>query len=444
MADLPAGRVLPTGVVTFLFTDVEGSTRLWAQDEAAMSASLRVHDAILRRAIEEHRGYVFTTAGDAFCAAFQRASDATAAALAALEDLDAAAWSGPAIRVRMGVHLGEAEERTGDYFGPVVNTAARVQSAGHGGQLLMTRAVAEASGVDATSLGTHWLKDVPEPLEIWQAGAAPFPPLRTAGARSNLPTPSTRLLGRADDVRAVRLLLSEHRLVTVIAVGGSGKTRLALEVGDGELSRWRDGVWFADLAAVTDPAGVGPAVAAAIGLELRSSGLLDEVPRYLAGRQMLLVLDGCEHVIDTCAELVEMILRAGGATAVLATSREWLDVDGEHVFPLGPLPAEGRTSPAVELFARGPGPWTPGSPSTTPTSTRSSASADASTASRWPSSWLRRGSRCCPPPPSSTASTTASGCSQAGGADDEAGRSRPPWPGATTSSRTTSDGSSGP
>ena len=153
--------VRPSGTVTFLFTDVEGSTRLWAADSDAMSASLQMHDRILRGAIESFGGYVFTTAGDSFAAAFARASDAVVAAAQAQREFAGAAWgSGPALRVRMGMHMGEAEERGGDYFGPVVNTAARVEAAGHGGQVLMTAAVRATARVEATDLGVHQLRDV--------------------------------------------------------------------------------------------------------------------------------------------------------------------------------------------------------------------------------------------------------------------------------------------
>jgi class 3 adenylate cyclase len=150
----------PTGTVTFLFTDVEGSTKLWADDEAAMSASLAVHDSILRIAIEERRGYVFTTAGDSFAPAFARASDAVSAATEAQQRLQKADWPGPILKVRMGLHLGEAEERDGDYFGSTVNTTARVEAAGHGGQVVLTDAVRATAGVDATDLGVHRLRDV--------------------------------------------------------------------------------------------------------------------------------------------------------------------------------------------------------------------------------------------------------------------------------------------
>jgi class 3 adenylate cyclase len=201
--------------VSFLFTDVEGSTRLWASDSEAMSASLLVHDGILRGAIESHGGYVFTTAGDSFAAAFARSSDAVAAAIAAQRELTAAAWPGPALRVRMGIHIGEAEERGGDYFGPVVNTAARVEAAGHGGQVLVTDAVrTTAAAADAADLGVHQLRDVDEPIHLYQLGDGEFPRLRVVDAAlTNLPARPTRLIGRDDEVSKVRHLLTTNRLV---------------------------------------------------------------------------------------------------------------------------------------------------------------------------------------------------------------------------------------
>ena len=169
------GQELPSGTVTFLFTDVEGSTGLWADDSAAMSASLRVHDEILRAEIERRGGYVFTTAGDAFCAAFGRATEGVDAAAAIQGRLRSTAWPGPPLSVRLGLHLGEAEERNGDYFGPVVNLAARVESAGHGGQTLVTDVVRQAAALDARRLGTFTLRGVADQVAIFQIGDGEFP-----------------------------------------------------------------------------------------------------------------------------------------------------------------------------------------------------------------------------------------------------------------------------
>jgi predicted ATPase len=338
--------------VAFLFTDVEASTQGWMTDAAGMSASLAVHDVIVRAAIESSGGFVFSTAGDSFAAAFTRASDAVAAARRAQSALEAAAWPGPALRVRMGLHIGEADERGGDYFGPVVSTAARVAEAGHGGQVLLTDPVRASGGVAAVDLGVHSLRDVPEAMRLFQLGDRRFPPLRvTDPAMTNLPVRPTRLIGRDEDVASVRRLLAEHRLVTVTAVGGSGKTRLALAVGEAELPHRRGGVWFADLTAVTRDDQVHHAVANAVRLSLRDGDPIGQIVEYLADRAALLVLDNCEHVVDGCAQFAERLLTTAGDTVVLATSREVLGVQGEHTILLGALPADGIDSPAVRLFA---------------------------------------------------------------------------------------------
>ncbi len=346
--------VVPSGIVAFLFTDVEGSTGLWASDADAMSSSLRVHDDVVRSGIERRGGYVFSTAGDSFSAAFQRASDAVAAAEEIQETLDAMVWPGPVLRVRIGVHLGEAEERDGDYFGTAVNTAARVEAAGHGGQVLMSDQVrAAADTVGVMDLGEHSLKGVPEPVRIFQVGDGKFPQLRTTGiGGSNLPAPATRLVGREDDVRAVRLLLARHRVVTLMAVGGTGKTRVAIKVADQELPHWRDGVWFVDLTAAANDADVAVAVARTIGLTVQGGDVASQVAAAVASQSMLIVLDNCEHLIDACAELVDTMMAAGGESKVLATSREWLDIDAEQVVQLRSLDTTDANSSAVQLFVQ--------------------------------------------------------------------------------------------
>jgi predicted ATPase/class 3 adenylate cyclase len=345
-------RGTPSGTVTFLFTDVEGSTRQWAANPDAMSASLAVHDAILRDTIEGCGGYVFATAGDSFAAAFPRASDAVRAAGDAQAALGDALWPGPALRVRMGLHVGEAEERAGDYFGPAVNTAARVAAAGHGGQVLLTDLVRATAAVPcATDLGVHRVADVPEALRLFQLGERQYPPLRVVDrGLSNLPVRPTRLFGREDDVSTVRGLLTTNRLVTVTAVGGVGKTRLAIAVGEAELPHRPAGVWLADLTAVVNGADVPAAIAKAAGLTLRDGDRSDQVITYLADKATLVILDNCEHVIDACAEFSERFLRVAGDAVVLATSREALDVEGERTMVLGPLPSNGPGSPGVRLF----------------------------------------------------------------------------------------------
>ena len=341
--------------MTFLFTDVEGSTRLWALDPAAMSASLQLHDSILRGAIEGHGGYVFTTAGDSFAAAFQDSSAAVGAATAAQASLAQAVWPGPVLRVRMGLHVGTAEERGGDYFGPDVNTTARVDAAGHGGQVLITEAVRSSAALPAselTDLGVHRLRDVPDSLRLFQLGSESFRALRVVDSGlSNLPVRPTRLIGRESEVVQVRTLLADHRLVTITALGGSGKTRVAIAVGEAEIAHRSGGVWFVDLTAITRNDEVPSAVASAVGLNLSAGDTVAQVIRYLADKPALVILDNCEHLINGCATFVQSFLTARGAASILATSREVLDVDGEHNVALAPLMFDSASSPAVRLFA---------------------------------------------------------------------------------------------
>ena len=346
----PRVEPLPSGVVSLLFTDVEGSTRLWAADAEAMSASLRVHDDILRRAVETRGGYVFTTAGDSFAVAFSQASAAVEAAIAAQADLDSAPWPGPALRVRMGLHLGEAEERGGDYFGPVVNACARVEATGHGGQVLLSEAIASVVDRDQlVDLGEHQLRDLPEPVRLFQLGAGDFGPLRgTVGARDTLPPRRTRLLGRDREITAVRTRFDDARLVTLVGPGGIGKTSLAIEAAGGMSASFPGGVHFADLAQVNEPDGIVAAMCRAVELTANAAPY-QQLRDHLAARDTLVIVDNCEHLIDGVAELVDQLLDDVPSLRLLATSREHLDLDGEHVVTVGPLDA-GTDSAAVRLF----------------------------------------------------------------------------------------------
>jgi len=342
---------VPSGVVTFMFTDVENSTELWAADRSAMSASLQIHDQILRTYIEAAAGFVFTTAGDSFAAAFSRSSDAVDCALVIQDALGSASWPGPTLKVRIGLHLGEAEERGSDYFGPVVNLTARLESAGHGGQVLISDQARRAAEVEAEDLGWHSLRNVPEPVHVFQLGSGEFPPLRIVSpSRTNLPTAPSRLIGRGAVLADVRHALGEHHLVTLTATGGTGKTRLALAVGEAELENYRGGVWFVDLTAVADGDLVPATIAAGIRLVLSGGDPAALVVDYLAGLDALLILDNCEHLVDECADFLELFLSRAGTSKVLATTREYFDIDGERAIRLAPLEVEGESSSAVELF----------------------------------------------------------------------------------------------
>jgi len=347
----------PSGTVTFLFTDIEGSTRLWEEAPSSMRAALARHDEIVRSAIESHGGYVFATGGDGFAAAFGRAAAAVAAAVEAQEVLAANAWpSDAAVSVRMGLHTGEVEERGGNYFGPAVNRAARLMAAGHGGQVLVsTTTAAVAPRDDLIDLGEWSFAGVPAPERVFQLGDARFPALRSVGAAAtNLPAERTEFVGRERELGAVAGLVRSSRVVTLTGVGGVGKTRLALRVAAGMVDEFADGVWLAELAPLIDGALVPTAVAAAIGATSSRGGEISEVTcSFLAHKRALLVMDNCEHVIDQAAEFVDRLSATAPRLRVLATSREPLGVAGESVWRVPSMTVDatnGAAGDAVALF----------------------------------------------------------------------------------------------
>jgi predicted ATPase len=337
-------------VVTFLFTDVEGSTRRWEADADAMRAALAAHDQVLRRAIEAHGGFLFKHTGDGVCAAFASPRAAVDAAVAAQHKLE--------LPVRMGLATGEAELREADYFGAVLNRAARVMAAGHGGQILLAESTAGLlSGVDLMDLGPRRLRDIPVPIGLFQIRGAglrtQFPPLRALDTSpGNLRPAGTSLVGRDAEVAAVEAAVKTHRVVTLTGVGGVGKTRLAVEVATRLADVFPDGVWLFELAAVTDPVAVPDAVATVLGITQQPDKTVSEsVAAALDGRVRLLVLDNCEHVLDAAAELIQAVLARSATVRILATSREGLAVPDEQVWPVRPLDAAaGIESAAVRLF----------------------------------------------------------------------------------------------
>ena len=340
----------PSGVVTFLFTDIEGSTRRWEADADEMRAALTAHDEVLRSAIEAHGGWLFKHTGDGVCAAFASPGSAVDAAVAAQRALE--------LPVRMGLATGEAELRGSDYFGAVLNRAARVMAAGHGGQILLAESTAGLlSGVDLVDLGPRRLRDLPTPVGLFQVRAeglrTDFPPLRALDASpGNLRPATTSFIGRESEVAELQAAVKAHRLVTLTGVGGVGKTRLALEVAARLADEFPDGVWFFDLAAVTDPVAVPDAVAAVLGIiQQPGKSVANSVASALEGRVRLLVFDNCEHVVDSVADLVEAILATSATVTILATSREGLGISDEQLWRVPSLDVNsGTESAAVTLF----------------------------------------------------------------------------------------------
>ena len=362
---------LPSGTVTFLFTDVEGSTLLWETSPEAMQIAQALHDRLLRDAIHSNDGVVIAEMGDGMAAAFPSARGAVRAALDMQLALVSGSWplETGALKVRMGLHTEEAELRDGRYLNAPLNRCARLMAAASGGQVVIsgeTAALVRNALPNATELidlGEHRLRDVARPLHVHQLAhpALPrdFPPLKSLNPTGNLPVAISSFVGRVDDVRAVTAELERARLVTLTGTGGAGKTRLALRVAGAVTGRVRDGCWFCDLALANDAESVAQVVAGALGVTPRR-GLTGEesIVAYAQSKQMLVVLDNCEHVLDAAAQLANALLRAGRETRVLATSRQDLGVEGEHVVRLGPLSlppggasfAQIAASDAVQLF----------------------------------------------------------------------------------------------
>jgi predicted ATPase/class 3 adenylate cyclase len=339
---------IPTGTVTFLFTDIEGSTRLWQDQPQAMAISHARHDAILRAAIESNHGHVFQIVGDAFCAAFHNAIDGLRAVLSAQRGLQSELWgeTGP-IRVRMGLHTGAAEASadgtTYEGYATLASTQ-RVMSAAHGGQTLLTQTTCDLlqtalpAGVTLRDMGEHRLKDLRAPLRLYQVNAPDlppdFPPIKSIDTLpNNLPAQLTSFVGREKEISEVKALLNSARLVTLTGSGGTGKTRLSIEVGTEELAHFANGVWIIELAPLSDPAQIMPALAQAFGLqEMPFNPLTNLVTDYLRDKKLLLVLDNCEHLIQACAHLANDLLHQCAHLKILASSREALGIAGELAY----------------------------------------------------------------------------------------------------------------
>ena len=355
-----------TGTVTFLFTDIEGSTQLWEDHPQTMSAALARHDELLRESIVSHQGHVFKTIGDAFCASFSNADDAAAAALQAQQQLHAE-QPGEAeliLRVRMALHTSSADRRDDDFFGPALNRVARLLSAAHGGQVLLssaTHALLTASlpkGASIQNLGEHRLRDLRSDT-IYQLAHpeihSEFPPIRSLASAelpNNLPEQLTSFVGRENALTELRDLLSRNRLLTITGSGGAGKTRLMIQFAAEVLADYRDGVWLTELAPLSDPSLVPATIASALRIrEEPGRPILATITNHLKERTALLLIDNCEHMLEESARIVDTILRACPKVRTIATSREALGVTGEQSYriPSLAIPPAGAQQPLEEL-----------------------------------------------------------------------------------------------
>jgi predicted ATPase/class 3 adenylate cyclase len=353
--------------LAFVFTDLESSTRLWERFPDAMKGAMERHDAILRNAVDRGGGSVVKATGDGLMAVFTSSAGAVKACLEAQEALQDEAWEDTgALRVRMGIHVGEAQRRAGDYYGPSVNRAARIMAAANGGQVLLSALAARlAEGrlpaqAALRDLGEHRLRDLSQPEHIFQlvhpALPSDLPPIATLGDRpNNLPTQTSEFLGREAQLSAIRDLLDATgvRLLTLTGPGGIGKTRLALQGAANQIDRFEDGVFFVDLSPVRERDAAFQAVVRAVGVSANAEELpLESLKEQLRTRQLLLVLDNFEQVMDA-ADGVAELLRHCPELKALVTSREALRVRGEHLLrvPSLSLPDEQAGEPTAELVA---------------------------------------------------------------------------------------------
>jgi predicted ATPase/class 3 adenylate cyclase len=354
------------GIVTLLFTDIEGSTEKWEQEPERMADALARHDLLLRTAVEAHRGRVIKTTGDGIYAAFDDAAQGLSAAIAIQQSVaDPAATAGMSLPVRCGLHAGPAHERDNEFFGGTINRAARIMGLAYGGQVLASQAVADlvAGRLPAESslrdLGDVRLRGIASSEHAYQVVhpglRQVFPALRSLEVTpNNLPKHLTSFIGREREIEEAKELLGRTRLLTLLGIGGLGKTRLSLQIAGDVLESYRDGVWLVDLAPIRDPSIVASEAAKVLGVrEEPGRPLMETVCAHLKPRNLLLILDNCEHLIKPSAELVHAILEAAPEARVIATSREALRVPGEQSYTVMPLPVPNR-SDGIEALARSP------------------------------------------------------------------------------------------
>ena len=352
----------PSGTVTFLFTDIEGSTRLWEVLPEQMREALALHDKVLRAAVESAGGFVFSTGGDGFAAAFGRARNGIEAATAAQQHLASSEWpTGTELRVRMALHTGEVQERDGDYFGSALNRVARLMAAAHGGQIVCSRVTADlirdslADEMTLVDLGEHRLRDLTRSERVFQINSPglvrEFPALRSVDTLpGNLPVQPNRFVGRVQLIERISGLVVDSAVVTLTGPAGVGKTRLALQVADILQPQYPDGVWLVDLATVNNPQRVVAAMLETLYYtlapgEAEIGGLCARLRRH----RMLLVVDNCEHLVAGVAAVVDAISTSAPNVRVISTSREAFGIPAEQVLPVTPLATE-TGGEAVELF----------------------------------------------------------------------------------------------
>jgi len=340
----------PSGTVTFLFTDIEGSTELAQRYPDKLPVLLTRHREILQGAIEAHHGYIFQVVGDSFSAAFHSAGDALGAALDAQFGLQHQDWEDAPIKVRMGIHTGAAElaadpNTEGPYSGyATIALTQRIMSVGHGGQILVSQSTYElardsqARNGQFIDMGEHQLKSILRPVHLYQMGAPglplQFPPLKSLDySPHNLPEQLTSFVGREQEIVEITDLLGSARLVTLTGSGGTGKTRLSLQVAVAQVGNFQDGVWLIELAPLQDPAYLVSTIASTFNLrEAHGSPLQDSVTDFLRTKHMLLILDNCEHLVEACAEIADHLLHTCSKLKLIATSREALGIDGETIY----------------------------------------------------------------------------------------------------------------
>jgi predicted ATPase/class 3 adenylate cyclase len=357
--------MLPSGIVTFLFTDIEGSTKLAQQFPDELPALLSRHNEILDQVIEAHHGFVFQTAGDSYCIAFHNAGDAVYAALEAQRGMQTERWSPAPVKVRMGIHTGKAEmQGNKEYRGYLtLSHVQRLMSAAHGGQVLISQGTWELirhgmpGGVTARDMGERRLKDMIHSEHIYQLVMetlqSDFPPIKTLDIfQHNLPAQMTSFIGREKEIQDVKQALNTYRLVTLTGSGGVGKSRLGLQVGMQSLADFSDGVWLVELAAVTDPALILSTFLSIFNLrEDTHRNALDLLTDHLREKNILLLLDNCEHLIDACAQVSASLLQSCSNLRILASSREPLGISGEFTYrvPSLHIPDMGNLPPLDQL-----------------------------------------------------------------------------------------------